>query len=380
MKLVHLALGKSNPERANGVNRVVHGLATAQHALGADVQVWGITPDPDAPTVERAYPLRLFRATRSAWELEPGLERALLALDVTTIVHLHGGYHPEFRAAARLLSRRAIPWVFTPHGAFRSAVVRERWLAKRLYIALVDRPLLRDARAVHVFAPVEARELARYVPSARTVVLPNGVDAREFASPRPTRPLGRAPVFAFCGRLDARTKGLDVLLDAFARHRAAGAQSTLLVIGDGPDRAALEARAIELGLGASARFTGARFGAEKLELLRAADVFLHPSRNEGMPISVLEAGALGLPCVLTRATNLAEAFEAAGAGWTVDACEAAPLAGALDAAACEVRAGRPFEIGERARSLIVRDFDWRTIAERSLGALYGAPAAVRTAA
>ncbi|MBK7874820.1 MAG: glycosyltransferase family 4 protein [Planctomycetes bacterium] len=381
MKIVHLVLGKANPERANGVNRVAHGLANAQRALGLDVDVWGITPDPAAPTPARTYALRLFARERAPWRLAPKLEHALAELDGTSVVHLHGGYHPEFHRAARVLARRAVPWVLTPHGAYRTAVVRARWVAKRLYLALVDGPLLRDARAVHVFSAVEAEELRGYAPSARAVVLPNGVDTAEFAGPLAARTPGAHPAFAFCGRLDARTKGLDVLLDGFALHLAAGGTGELSVIGDGPDRAALARRARELGLGSRARFHGPLFGAAKLAALRAADVFLHPSRNEGMPIAVLEAGALGLPCLLSRATNLAEPFEAAGAGWTLAPNDARALCTALGRCERLFEAGRLAAHGERARELVARDYDWARIAERSVEALYGAPpAAGRTAA
>ena len=54
--------------------------------------------------------------------------------------------------------------------------MQQAWLKKRAYLALYDAPLLRAARAVHVFSAREAAELATYVPDARTIVLSNGVD------------------------------------------------------------------------------------------------------------------------------------------------------------------------------------------------------------
>lgn len=372
MKLVHLVLGKANPERANGVNRVAHGLATAQAHLGVDVEIWGITPTPAAPTPAREYGLRLFQRTRAPWALAPELVLALETLPRASLVHLHGGYHPEFRAAARHLAARDLPWVLTPHGAFREAVVRSSWLKKRLYLALVDGPLLAGARSVHVFSTRERDELLRYAPHARTLVIENGVDVEHIEYVDRPRAAHEPLVFGFCGRLQSHTKGLDLLLDAFAEHaRAPDAHgaSELRLIGDGRDEAALKRRASELGVGERVRFLGALFGAQKDAALAACDVFVHPSRHEGMPISVLEAAASGLPCLLSDETNLADAFDEAGAGWKLARNDVAHLARALTR--CVARRDELPGFGQRARTLVETRFDWSSIAERSFAALYG---------
>lgn len=380
MSVFHLCLGKANPERANGVNRVVHGLATAQARLGADVAVWGITPTPGEPTSARAYPLRLF-AARAHRGLDRGLAAALAELPADALVHLHGGWQPEFHAAARVLAARGLPWVVTPHGAYRAQVLRQGWLKKRVYLALRDGPLLRRARAVHVFSAREAAELLERVPAARTVVLPNGVDPAELA-PRTLDATPRdAADFVYCGRLAEHTKGLDVLLDAWALHLARGGRGSLALVGDGPDRERLRARAATLGPHARVTFHGERFGAEKLALLRAADVFLHPSRHEGMPVAVLEAAALGLSCVLSDETNLAESFARRDAGVRLALNDAAQLARALADCELAARAGRLALRGANARALVLAEHDWRILAARAAETLYGTalPAPARAA-
>ncbi|MEM7517035.1 MAG: hypothetical protein AAF368_08960, partial [Planctomycetota bacterium] len=60
-KICHLVLGKGNPERANGINRIAHELCVAQREIGLDAEMWGWTPDPQSTTPERPYPLRLQR-------------------------------------------------------------------------------------------------------------------------------------------------------------------------------------------------------------------------------------------------------------------------------------------------------------------------------
>ncbi|MEZ6016185.1 MAG: glycosyltransferase family 4 protein [Planctomycetota bacterium] len=371
-QIVHFVLGKANPERLNGVNHVVHGLATAQAARGLDVSVFGITPDPAAPTPERAYDLRLFQARGSRLGLQGPLDRSLVealnALPPTALAHLHGGYVPTMRAISRALTRRRIPFVFTPHGAYRALARQRSGLRKRLYGALYERKLVRDARAVQAFSVREGEEMTDLVDAHKVVVIPIGQDAPDNAElaalASEARELAadvRRPLYGYCGRLAAFTKGLDALLDAFALHVAGEGEGTLWLIGEGEDRAALEARARDLGIERRVAFQGARFGREKLTHLAALDVFVHPSRHEGMPTSVLECAALGRPVVVTAETNLAEAVHEAGAGIALQHADKEQLAAALAAIEREWRAGTLSCRGEAALAMVRTRFAWRDL-------------------
>lgn len=369
MKIVHVVLGKANPLRSNGVNRVAHGLASAQTHAGADVEIWGITPTPDAPTTRRSYTLRLFRTARRTWSLDDALIDALASAPRDAVFHFHGGYHPEFFAIARRLARRDLPWVLTPHGAYRGAVIRRRWLLKRSYVALVDGFVIRHARAVHVLAEREATDLLRIAPHARAVVLPNGVDLREY--PFAARATRRTLVFGFCGRLSAWTKGLDALVDGFALHVWRSGAGELLIVGDGEDRCALEERARALGIRDRVQFTGTLYADAQRDALGRMDVFCHPSRTDGMPVAPIEAAATGLPCIVTPDTNLGESVERFGAGFMIGRSKPGDVADAL--ARCELlwKANELSAVGRNARAMVEREFDAAVLGARSIDALYG---------
>jgi glycosyltransferase involved in cell wall biosynthesis len=365
--IVHLVFGKANPERANGVNRVVHQLACAQQDAGRAVEVWGLTPTPDAPAGPRPYRLRCF--ARGPWrvKLDPALLRAIADLPGPTLFHLHGGLLPELALAARHLARRGHAYVFTPHGAYRrTALARRAWL-KRLVITAFDRPLLAGARAVQAFNDQEALEVARLAGARRTKIVPNGQDLLEDPTPAD---LGlEGPVFGFLGRLMAHTKGLDVLLEAFAEY-AQDRPGSLVLVGDGPDREALVESAARLGITHRVTFLGALFGQEKLAALAAFDAFVHPSRHEGQPGAVLEAAALGLPLVITQGTGLAGDVLETGAGLALETCDAGLLARALRLMAdADPAAQRAWS--EAARRMVAERFAWERV-EAALGAeLYG---------
>jgi glycosyltransferase involved in cell wall biosynthesis len=103
-------------------------------------------------------------------------------------------------------------------------------------------------------------------------------------------------VLLFVGRLSTQ-KGVSVLLDALA---LVPARWHLRIVGDGPERASLTAQAARLGIAERVTFHGWAQREELPALYRAADVFVFPSLDEGMPNVVLEALASGLPIVATR--------------------------------------------------------------------------------
>ena len=131
----------------------------------------------------------------------------------------------------------------------------------------------------------------------RIHAIPNGVPVPEFAWQR-RADWRMAPRAAFVGRL-APEKGLDTLIDAWPLVRAKYLGAHLILIGEGPLRPVLEERVRALGMvlgpGQAVEMPGA--AADPSATLHGADLFILPSREEGMSIALLEAMALGVPVV-----------------------------------------------------------------------------------
>lgn len=164
---------------------------------------------------------------------------------------------------------------------------------------------------------IEARTCA----PARTVVIANAVDVA--AAPL-ARPGDGPPVVVSVGRLQ-HPKDSATLLRAAAR--LGGRDWRLELVGDGPDRPALESLHRELGLEGRVRFAGERDDVP--ELLSRAAVFVLSSRSEGMPLSVLEAMAAGLPVVASRVGGIPEQVADGVTGLLVPVGDAERLAEAL---------------------------------------------------
>ncbi len=158
-------------------------------------------------------------------------------------------------------------------------------------------------------------------------ISPLGVDPALFA-PRPFR-ADPHPFEVICvGRLTP-AKGQAILLDAIARLRAEGREIRLRVVGDGPDRPILERIVAERGLGAAVIFEGAVNQDLIRELYAAADAFALASFAEGIPVVLMEAMAMTIPCVTTFITGIPELIRDGLDGLLVAPSDAEGLAAAL---------------------------------------------------
>lgn len=214
----------------------------------------------------------------------------LVHLNLPNPYHALGGWAA---AAARRAGARAV--VTTEHIADIPAA-RRRALLKRLSLRWVAR--------VVTISRTHARLLAARhgVPAGKIRVVYNGV---EDPGPPALRPA--APVTLLCvGQLEPR-KGQDLLIEALPRWRDAGHDVRLVLVGDGPARGELEARAAALGVTHHVRFTG-RLPSAADELARA-HLLVAPSRIEGLPFTLLEGMAAGACVVASALPGLEEAVD-----------------------------------------------------------------------
>jgi glycosyltransferase involved in cell wall biosynthesis len=218
---------------------------------------------------------------------------------------------------------------------FHSEVVRARWKYNTLYRPFLRRALTRAQRIV-VSSPrliEHARELADF--RSKCVVIPFGIDVERLdATPAVmarAAQIGRehpGPRVLFIGRL-VPYKGVDVLIDAMASVQGA----TALILGDGPLRGALEARAAASGVAGRVRFLGALPDADVVAHLHACDVFVLPSvsRQETFGVAQLEAMACGRPVVSTDLeTGVPWVNQDGITGLVVSPADASALAAALN--------------------------------------------------
>jgi len=262
------------------------------------------------------------------------------------LIHAHFGW--SGRDAATAASRLRLPLVTTFYGRDVSETARAR--RRDPY-----RRLFEIGDCFIVEGPAMASDLARIgCDRDRIRIVPIGIPVEALAfAPRARRD---RLVVVQTGRF-VEKKGFDLGIAAFARARPSLGDCELVLVGDGPLRARLEAVASELGLGASVRFTGMVAQEEYRHIVSRADVCLQPSRTAadgdsegGAPTVILEAQALGIPVVATQHADIP--FVVPRPHELVPEHDVESLTQALVAVACESDAERRARVDE-AREFVV---------------------------
>lgn len=238
------------------------------------------------------------------------LSRVLAEWDV---LHLHS----VFQVDHTFVGSSGVPFVITPHGGYAPQILNgPKTMAKQLWFATRDRPMLRRASVVQTLAASETRRVLELEPKSNVQELPIPMVASKRRSSFHLAPDGP---LVFIGRIDIRHKGLDLLFRALGQLES-DVRPQVVVAGPAPTATMEELNRLiaDYGLGRYVSFPGAVGGQVKDELLASARWFIHTSRWEGLPLSMLEAAAVGVPLLASDATNLGSRILKSGAGLRCD--------------------------------------------------------------
>lgn len=313
MEIIHIVLGKVNPNRLNGVNKVVFNLASAQHLAGRNIQVWGITKNPVHDYPPRCFKTKLFLAQLGRFEISQDLKSQILE-HKNAFFHIHGGWIIVFNTLAKFFAKNNISFVLTPHGAYNTVAMQRSKILKKIYFNLFEKVILKKAAKIHSLGQSEVDGLMRIFPTDKSILLPYGF---EFHTTVKEKPCDSKFIIGFVGRLDVETKGLDLLLKAFYDFQQKHDNVYLWIVGEGKGTAFIKKFTLNKKLN-NIVLWGGKFGVEKDALIAQMHCFAHPSRNEGLPTAVLEASAKGVPVVVSEATNVAAYVKSFKAGLVVD--------------------------------------------------------------
>ena len=325
----------------------------------------GLLPTPDVAVhpFRAELPARIW--TGYSRKLTRFLDNEIPRFD---LVHVHEIWHYPGYMASRVARRRDVPCVVSFQGELDAPRLRYKRFRKWVYRKSILDRILQSADALHAVTRAEQARVAELGYDTPVFLSPNGIgldtpDA--LASPDTSDFLTRHPrlrgkrVILFLGRIHP-VKGVDVLARSFAGLASSFPDAVLLVAGPDEDgaRRGIERILRSAGLSDRAVFTGMLTGGDKLSALTLAELFVLPSRSEGMSVAVLEALAAGLPVVISEQCNFPEVAEA-GAGFVVPGDEA-PLAEAIGALLSE--GGRARSMGRKGRRLVMERYTWPSLA------------------
>ncbi len=244
------------------------------------------------------------------------------------------------------------------------------WMERQLpFLSPVLRRIVRGSDAVTAISTYTADRLRAAVPGADPVVVPFGAALDPPSVPPPPRTDGGRFELLFVGRLVER-KGVHLLIDALALLPS-GRRPRLRVVGDGPERAALQARAASRGVAEDVAFDGFVSAHELKARLAACDAFVLPAvvdakgDVEGLGVVLIEAQGYAKPAIASAAGGIVDIVRDGENGWLVPPGDPAALAAAI--AACMADPAEARRRGEQGRRDAAGRFSWPAIVGRLEG-------------
>lgn len=327
------------------------------HAIGANLRVLG------------RHPIRYLRGLLYAWTLSRGTPK-LLGLYTSYFLEavVAGDYfqrqritdiHTHFSSTVLMILARIfrVRYSLTAHGSGEFVDVVGYHLAEKVagatFVATVAQYGMSQV--------LNASDPAHW---HKVVVLPLGVDVDVFrpaASPRKAHEPFR---LVSVGRLSA-AKGYPVLIEAVGLLRERGRNVGLTLVGDGPERVVLEQLISEHGLAECVCLAGACNHDRVADYYAASDAFVLSSFLEGLPVVLMEAMAMELPCVATWISGVPEIIENEVEGLLVPPASATAIADAVERLMQDPQAAR--RLGSAARRKVLASYHLGRNIERLVG-------------
>jgi glycosyltransferase involved in cell wall biosynthesis len=296
------------PEVPGGGSYHVHAMSRDQAALGHDVTVVTVSDDESLPSREErdGYTVVRQRPTVELLgnEISTGVHQFLRTADEFDILHAHS--HLYFSTNLAAIRRRLsnVPLTLTNHGLYSQNA--PEWLFD-LYLRTAGRWTFNQAEVVFCYTDEDKQRVQELGVGSRVEVVANGVDTDRFRpdGERSDRINHDGPVVLFVGRLVEGKRPKDAVKAVSRLPDELNAK--LYVVGDGPLRKEIEGMA-----GENVECLGQVPYEEMPAMYRAGDALVLPSRAEGLPRTVLEAMASGVPVVVSDLEQVAPIAERGG--------------------------------------------------------------------
>ncbi|MFK8163476.1 MAG: glycosyltransferase [Lewinella sp.] len=374
-----LILGGSSSRNGGGVFHVMHRLGQSLQAL-PETDVHFLLYE-DEYTPEDRYnfgdmPVHYYQTSGPSnfrYSKDMFAKMESIAPDVVHVMGLwlylsliNNRYHKRFKT----------PYVISPHGMLDHWQLKQSFVkdvTKKLALMVYEGSHLKGAGCVHALNELEENAIRDFGLKNPVATIPNGtlipddVLKGDSSLTKPWEDHTRKTLL-FLGRIHVK-KGLDNLLEAWAKTDPSNHNWQLIIAGETADRAywnKLQKARTSLGISSTCHFIGGQFGEDKVACFSQADAFILPSFSEGLPMAILEAWSYALPVIMTPECNLPEGF-AASAALQIGTDPEGICKGIMHMV--EMPVEDLTAIGENGLKLVKRDYTWQSVAT-GMAALY----------
>lgn len=232
------------------------------------------------------------------------------------IVIFHEVYYKEYLKIGRNIKKNDIPYIIVPHGCLTKFAQNKKRIKKIVANLLLFNKFIKNAKAVQFLSENE-KQNTKF--KFKSFIGTNGVEIPEIKKEEFNK---ENVEFIYIGRIDVSIKGIDLMLQATCKQIDFIKKNKAKISLCGPNFNNYNMMVNEFicknNLVKIIELNDAVYGIAKTKKLLSADIFIQTSRTEAMPMGILEALSYGIPCLVTRGTNLGELIEKYDAGWVAE--------------------------------------------------------------
>lgn len=274
------------------------------------------------------------------------------------IVIFHECYRPEYLKISRNLRKNKIPYVIVPHGELRKEAQQKKRLKKIIANILLFNTFIKNASGIQCLSQLEYDNT--HFNQKRKFIATNGVNIPD--EQKKDFNIDRIK-FIYIGRLEVHVKGLDLLIEAVSNAKEEMKKNNCTLDIYGPDLYGRYKQVEDLiekyNVNDIVTLHHEIMGEEKKKVLLNSDIFIQTSRHEGMPLGILEALSYGIPCLVTKGTNLGEDIIKYNAGW----CAENGCNSIVNSIIQSINNKDEYkDFGENAINLVEQKYSWNNIA------------------
>lgn len=281
------------------------------------------------------------------------------------IVVFHEVYYIKYYRIARKLILKGIKYVVIPHGSLTKEAQLQKEFLKRIFNSLYGNKFIRNASMIQFLSESEKQRSSQF-DFRESCIVPNGIDTKKMLR-SVKQDNSNSIKLLFIGRYSIFYKGLDVLLEACALIHKQLIDNKISLDIYGTDfengKAQLEKIIEQYSLKDCVNLYDGIYDQEKEKVILQHNIFIQPSRSEGLPMGVLEAMEYGLPVIVTPGTSFDKLVLEYNCGWTTTVTAEGIARTILQA--YEERE-KLYIMSQNAIQLVKKQFDWNVIMEKTM--------------
>jgi glycosyltransferase involved in cell wall biosynthesis len=305
MKVIHYI--ETIDKTAGGTTEYIRLLG---NALKSKVDLVVATGLSESPIALEGIKIQFFDSKVLRWFSLLNEFRIFLKKEKPAIVHINGIWTPQNWGFQKVAQELGIKVVLSPHGMLEPWILAHNPWKKKIGLFLYQSKAIRRADHLHATAQMEKESIRNLGYTNDITIIPNGIDLSEIREKK--KSYGSKKI-VFLSRIHPK-KGIELLLEAWSIVDTKGWSLEIAGNGDSSYIQILTQSASDIN---NVHFVGAKYGEEKWNFLRSADVMILPTHSENFGIVIAEALAVGLPVITTKGTPW-EDLEKQNCGWWID--------------------------------------------------------------